>query len=69
MADLNRDMTPAEKRGYVRAVMDMADFGARMATEGIRLGGSREPVPQNRLMEHTGRAIVRASEVLARTLT
>ena len=69
MADLNRDMSPAQKRGYTRALMDMQELGARMALEGIRLGGDDAPIPRHRLMEHTGRALISTAEVLARTLT
>lgn len=69
MADLNRDMSAAEKRGYTRALMDLQDFGARMAVEGRRLGGDGDPIPRRHIMQHSGRMMIATAEALAHTLT
>lgn len=68
MAELNRDMSPAEKAGYARALADLQVFGARMAMQGAALGGDAEPIPRRRVMEHTGRAIIATAEALHHTL-
>lgn len=69
MSELNRDMSPAMKAGYARALMDLREVGARLLFEGPRLGGSCEPVPMNRLMLERGRVLLQAADALDHTLT
>jgi hypothetical protein len=64
----DRPMTDEEKRGFRMACACLVSWGRQIERNGFRLGGPDDPIPQSRVMQHSGRMLRHCAEALDLTL-